>query len=116
MAHTDPDPTDLATRLREARTKAGLTQAGLAEALGVSRSAVAQWETGRAGQIRANLLALAAALGVSATWLLEGGGPDGTAAAEDSTELALLRLYRSLRPDDRQLLLHTALRLSRQPR
>ena len=113
MAHTDPDPTDLATRLREARTKAGLTQAGLAEALGVSRSAVAQWETGRAGQIRANL---AAALGVSATWLLEGGGPDGTAAAEDSTELALLRLYRSLRPDDRQLLLHTALRLSRQPR
>lgn len=33
-------------QLRSAREKLGLTQAGLAEKLGVNRTTVARWETG----------------------------------------------------------------------
>jgi transcriptional regulator with XRE-family HTH domain len=36
-----------ATLLREARLRAGLTQAQLAEKVGTAQSAVARWETGR---------------------------------------------------------------------
>jgi DNA-binding XRE family transcriptional regulator len=40
-------PSDAGLRLRAARKAKGLTQEALAQALGVTRSAVAQWETGR---------------------------------------------------------------------
>jgi transcriptional regulator with XRE-family HTH domain len=36
-----------ATDFRKARRKMGLTQAGLARALGVSRAAVSRWESGK---------------------------------------------------------------------
>jgi transcriptional regulator with XRE-family HTH domain len=101
-------------RIRAARLERGLTQAGLAAAVGVTRSAVAQWETERAGQIRGNLSRIAAVLGVSVEHLLHGaraaargGGP------ENATELALLRLYRACTEDDRAFLLRTATRLAR---
>ena len=100
-------------RIRAARQARGMTQHDLADAVGVSRSAVAQWETDRAGQVRANLARIAAALGVSVGYLVTGGAPDGPPAAEDATELALLRLYRACTPDDRTLLLRTARRLAR---
>lgn len=51
-------------RIANIRREAGLTQQDLAETVGVSRSAVAQWETGRAGQLIPNLTAIAQALGV----------------------------------------------------
>ena len=51
---------------------AGLTQAELAAAVGVSRSAVAQWETERSGQVRGNLTRIASVLGVSVEHLLNG--------------------------------------------
>jgi transcriptional regulator with XRE-family HTH domain len=101
-------------RIRAARIAAGLTQEGLARAVGVSRSAVAQWETGRAGQVGANLARLAAALGVSAAHLLSGrDGPEGGPGAETADELALLRIYRRLPGEDRQVVLRLALRLAR---
>lgn len=119
MPHTPPAPSaespdDLVgTRIREARRARGMTQGDLAAAVGVSRSAVAQWETGRAGQLRGNLSRIAAALGVSAAHLMDGGAPDGGPAAEDATELALLRLYRACTEEDRAWLLQTAMRLVR---
>jgi transcriptional regulator with XRE-family HTH domain len=99
-------------RIRVARQERGLTQAGLAAAVGVSRSAVAQWETERAGQVRGNLSRIAGALGVSVEHLLHGAtaGPPGP---ENATELALLRLYRECTEDDRAFLLRTATRLAR---
>jgi len=103
-------------RIRAARRARGLTQQELAAAVGVSRSAVAQWETARAGQISGNLTRIAACLGVSVGHLLQGDGPTGRdvhAAAEDGTELALLRLYRACDADDRAFLLRTAVRLTR---
>jgi transcriptional regulator with XRE-family HTH domain len=116
MTPDDETDDEVGRRIAEARRAAGLTQAALAGAVGVSRSAVAQWETGRAGQVRANLARLAAALSVPAAWLLEGGQPRGgraDAAAENATEMALLRLYRACSDEDRALLLRTALRLAR---
>ncbi|MBN8891086.1 MAG: hypothetical protein BGP12_08460 [Rhodospirillales bacterium 70-18] len=115
MDKTDQDPGDglVGGRIREARRARGMTQDALAQAVGVSRSAVAQWETGRAGQLRGNLARIAAVLGVSASHLMEGGASEGGPAAEDGTELALLRLYRACTADDRAFLLRTAQRLAR---
>ena len=59
-------------RIRTARQTLGMTQADLAEAVGVSRSAVAQWETDRAGQVRGNLSRVASVLRVSVAYLVEG--------------------------------------------
>jgi transcriptional regulator with XRE-family HTH domain len=99
-------------RIRAARRARGLTQQDLADAVGVSRSAVAQWETERAGQIRGNLSRIAAVLGVSLGFLVD--GDDQTeAATHDSAELAMLRLFRECTEADRQLLLQTALHLVR---
>src|SRR5579875_2755554 len=62
----------VALRIREARRALGFTQDELARRVGVSRSAIAQWETDRTGQIRANLARVAAVLGVSIGYLLTG--------------------------------------------
>ena len=100
------------TRIRVARQAAGLTQAGLAALVGVTRSAVAQWETDRAGQIRGNLTRIAETLGVSLETLLHGAPEQAGAAPQTGDELALLRLYRECGPEDRALLLRTARRLA----
>ncbi len=102
-------------RIRAARQAAGLTQAQLAMAVGVSRSAVAQWETERAGQVGVNLAKVASILRVSTEHLLRGAFPtEGGGAAEDASELALLRLFRVCHAEDRQILLRMASRFARQ--
>ncbi|MGR3717160.1 MAG: helix-turn-helix transcriptional regulator [Thermohalobaculum sp.] len=95
----------MGTRIRALRQARGLTQEDLARACDVTRSAVAQWETDRAGQLRANISRIADALATSVEHLLHGGpaAPDLTA-----DELALLRLYRDLPPQNRAELLRTA--------
>jgi transcriptional regulator with XRE-family HTH domain len=90
-----------------------MTQDGLAVVVGVSRSAVAQWETGRAGQLNANLARVAEALGVPVNWLMYGDAPHAALNAATGDELALLNLYRTLQAEDRQILLQTARRLAR---
>ncbi len=107
------NPRDIGARIRAAREDQEWTQDQLAAAVGVSRSAVAQWETGRAGQITANLTRVAAALGVGVEQLMY--GRDKLAASQPHTgnELAIVRLYRECSPEDRQLLLLTARRLAR---
>ena len=57
-------PHEIGARIRTARQEQGWTQEKLATAVGVSRSAVAQWETGRAGQVTPNLTRIAETLGV----------------------------------------------------
>ena len=106
-------PDTVGARIRAARAARGLTQEGLAALVGVSRSAVAQWETERAGQIRGNLGRVAAALAVSVEFLLFGADKRAPREAASGDELALLRLYRELPPEDRAMLLQTARRLAR---
>lgn len=90
-----------------------MTQDQLAEAVGVSRSAVAQWETGRAGQLTGNLARIADVLGVGLEHLTHGRDMYAPGQVGSGDELALLRLYRESRPEDRQLLLRMARRLAR---
>jgi transcriptional regulator with XRE-family HTH domain len=104
-------PHDIGARIRSAREEQGWTQDQLAEAVGVSRSAVAQWETGRAGQVTTNLTRVAAALGVGVEYLMHGTDARAAGRAYSGDELAMLRLYRECTADDRQLLLRTARRL-----
>jgi transcriptional regulator with XRE-family HTH domain len=100
-------------RIRAARQSRGLTQADLAAAVGVSRSAVAQWETERSGQVSGNLTRIASALHVPVAHLLQGDAFAPDPGPEHATELALLRLYRACTEEDRALLLRTAARLAR---
>ncbi len=97
-------------RIAAWRRQRGMSQSALAEATGVSRSAVAQWETDRAGQVSGNLSRIARALDVSADLLLHGDGPPPEGLAGD--ELALLRLYRACDKAARAALLRNARRLA----
>ncbi|MDR3656868.1 MAG: helix-turn-helix domain-containing protein [Mycobacterium sp.] len=111
---TDTHTTDLASRIRAARLAQGLTQEQLAHAVGVTRSAVAQWETGRAGQVGNNLVRIARVLGTSAAYLLSGDQDAGAAPLPlRGDEMALLRAYRDCTTEDRALLVRTAVRLAR---
>jgi transcriptional regulator with XRE-family HTH domain len=106
------DQRQVGARIRAARQARGLTQSDLAAAVGVSRSAVAQWETDRAGQVRGNLTRIAAVLGVSVEYLLHGRAAAGE-GPENATEMALLHLYRACTEEDRAFLMRTAMRLAR---
>ncbi len=106
------DPAQIGARIRDVRREKGLTQDQLATAIGVSRSAVAQWETGRAGQITGNLTRIAYTLDVGVEYLMYGGDKRGPGRVDSGDELALVRLYRECSPEDRQLLLRTARRLA----
>ena len=106
-------PQDIGTRIRAVRRDRGLTQDDLADRVGVSRSAVAQWETGRTGQITGNLSRIADVLEINVEFLMYGDDKRAAAEVRQGDELALLRLYRECEPEDRQMLLHTARRLAR---
>jgi len=102
----------VATRIREARRGLGLTQDELARRIGVSRSAIAQWETDRTGQVRANLARVAAVLGVSIGYLITGESEVGLVSVETADERALLSLYRQIREPGRSELLRNARRMA----
>jgi transcriptional regulator with XRE-family HTH domain len=95
-------------RIRALRLAHNLTQDEFANRLGVSRSAIAQWETDRAGQVRDNLERIAKILNTSLAYLVS-----GETGSLQGDELALIRLYRSCATEDRQILLRTAKRLAR---
>ncbi|WP_419757367.1 helix-turn-helix domain-containing protein [Acidisoma sp.] len=101
-----------ASRIREARRALGLTQDELARRVGVSRSAIAQWETDRTGQVRANLARVAAVLGVSIGYLVSGESEAGLINVETPDERALLSLYRQIREPGRSELLRNARRMA----
>src|SRR5882724_797515 len=105
------NPTEMGVRIRDVRRNRGWTQDQLANAVGVSRSAVAQWETGRAGQVTTNLTRIAEVLEVGVEFLMYGDDRRAPAEARLGDEIALLRLYRECSAEDRQLLLRTARRL-----
>ena len=65
----------LAERIRRARRIAGTSQQGLANALGVTRSAVSNWESANAARpATARLAMLANVLDVSFEWIATGRG------------------------------------------
>ncbi len=95
-------------RIRALRLAANLTQDEFAARLNVSRSAIAQWETDRAGQVRDNMERIAKVLNTSLGYLVS-----GETGSLQGDELALVRLYRACSTEDRRLLVLTARRLAR---
>ncbi len=90
------EPTDIPTigeRIRLARKRAGLNQAALAERLGVTQPAVANWESGVHDPRRVVLAKLADALGTSLDWLADGA----RSIAERDKHPAAAYLRRALR-------------------
>lgn len=99
----------MSSRLRRARTAAKLSQMALANRLGISRSAIAQWEQS-AGTLPsvAHLAHVAEATGVCFEWLATGRGrvrPEGNDFdvavdlrdyAHDEIEVQVLELLRRL--------------------
>lgn len=69
-----PHASEFADRLKQARERAGLTQAQLAEAAGVHSQTITEYEGGRLQPREKRLKALAGALGVTAGWLRYGTG------------------------------------------
>ena len=104
--------TNLGARIRTLRRARGFTQDRLARSTGVSRSAVAQWESNRAGYSAGMLRRLANVLGVSINMLHEGWEDSAAAAMLTAHELALVRLYRSCAEEDRTLLMLVASKIA----
>lgn len=103
-----PPAESVGARIRALRLAANLTQDEFAAKLNVSRSAIAQWETDRAGQVRDNMERIAKVLNTSLGYLVS-----GEAGSLLGDELALMRLYRACSAEDRRILLLTARRLAR---
>ncbi|MCO6160547.1 helix-turn-helix domain-containing protein [Asaia lannensis] len=88
----------LTRRIAMLRKSQGLSQQQLADALGVSRSAVAFWETGRVGSLRKYIPKLADLFGVSTEAFLTGMIEKDIPAVLTPDEDDLLRFYRLLDP------------------
>ena len=130
-----PSPTEgtglsqLPDRLRRARRLASISQASLAQAVGISPSAVAQWEQVE-GTLPglAHLVAVARVTGVSMDWLATGAGrPRNAVVAEehatlvadayarDASEECLLREFRVMAPRARRLMVELVEELAQGP-
>lgn len=98
MTSTDIEKADqLAARIRQRLEETGIQQTELADACGVTRSAVSQWT--RDGRIyHGHLPTIARKLGVSLDWLMT--GERGYSPAD----LAWLEKIRRLQPADRRRL------------
>lgn len=107
-AKKQPPSESVGARIRALRLAANMTQDEFAAKLNVSRSAIAQWETDRAGQVRENMERIAKVLNTSLGYLVS--GETGSLTGD---ELALMRFYRACSTDDRRLLVLTAKRLAR---
>lgn len=88
----------LSSRLKLALRDAGMTQADLARACGISRASVADQVTGATKSMRASTAAKAArALGVRVEWLINGIGP-----MHDDDGALYLSMSRMSRPPSSQ--------------
>ncbi|GBD56464.1 helix-turn-helix domain-containing protein [Gluconobacter wancherniae] len=89
---------ELGHRIRLLREMAGMSQQQLADAAGISRSAVAFWETGRSGHVGKHLGTLAGVLGVEPEVLLTGMAYKEIQATLTPDESVMVTMYRALDP------------------
>jgi transcriptional regulator with XRE-family HTH domain len=99
---TPPEGPDLADRIRQERIYVGLSQADVAEALGISRAAVSALETGKRRVSGLELGRMAELFGTSVDRLL------GRDVPTDETTTALFRATNSLTDADKEQVLRFA--------
>ena len=97
-------------RLKEARLNAKLTQEDVAKRIGVFKTTISGYETGRSEPCMAHLISLMEIYGVDANWLLqdEMAEPDVAETPLSSDEAELLALYRRLNSEGKSLVTATA--------
>jgi transcriptional regulator with XRE-family HTH domain len=74
MTMIDNPAWTLVDRLKKARQLAGMEQTDIADALGVARNTVSNWENGRSEPSASAFVRWARATGVPLEWLAEGVG------------------------------------------
>ena len=111
----EPDMATVGGRIAAARATKGLTQEKLAERIGVTKSAISQWERGGIEKLTAaNMLKLAKTLEASAEWLWYGKDehgqdiPMGMPQHLDPDASALVETFKLLEPAFRDALLGDA--------
>ena len=82
--------------IRARRRDAGLSQRGLAAALGLTASAIAHWELGNTTPTHGNMQALRRLIGLAGDLGVSPSAPYTGQIVEDADELALLGFWRSL--------------------
>ena len=103
----------IGSRIKQARQAAGISQAELAEAMGITRSACSQWESDLGtGPRRERLERLASELGVTYQWLATGkdaqshsGIAEEVPAYLTTEQSELLQLFKGLKPRQRKALI-----------
>jgi len=79
-------------RIKRVRLEKGLTQMEVARRIGISKSAVSQWESGTSLDIRPNnLRLLAKILNKSMEWLVDGGPEEGLLSYAPKCRLPVLQ-------------------------
>src|SRR5438132_1379817 len=87
--------TDFAARLKQLREKRGLSQADLAQAVGIHKSHLIRYEQGQISPTAEKIVGLCLVLHVTADALLRGDRKD-----EEPIEFANVRLYERMRALD----------------
>lgn len=82
----NPPAWTLGERLRKARNHAGMEQVELADALGVARNTISNYETDRRHPSKALIRYWAEVCGVSNDWLVDGDGASTTSYMLCTTE------------------------------
>jgi len=90
---------ELSKKIVTLRKACGMSQKDLAQALDLSRSAIASMETGRTSKINKHLPKLAAIFQVPITLFLNGMADQPIELTLSSDEMTLIDLYRSLTPE-----------------
>lgn len=103
MSTNDPKRQIIASRIKEARRLAGLSQGQVAKMLGLQRPSVSEMEAGNRAVAAEELSKLAEIFDVSVAWLL-GGGSERLDAHDDRLHLAARELQK-LKPKDLNRLL-----------
>ncbi|KXV69070.1 hypothetical protein AD952_14525 [Acetobacter cerevisiae] len=96
---------ELKDLIRAARKEKKLSQAALAELIGVNKSAVAQWEAGYTNPSNDSMDALRSVLSFSEQIAPIGSAPYAGELVDDPDELALIRFWRSLTDEKRRVVI-----------
>ena len=94
----------LADRIKDARIRAGLSQAELARRSGISQPSLHDLESGKSKTARSTTLVhLAEALGQTPEWLAGGKGASLTTSTRTAAEEALLSDFRRLNSSEKRV-------------